>query len=274
MSEEKAVEAVKEAVILKDAVIVKAVKKGKFRRFVWQPVMTAIGIFFFPVTWFFTRKKAIDEVTCHSADAGFFLWLPIVAGFSFSGLVRLVPDWSGVFGWVYVWIIVFIVLTLIYDINARMFALLTVVFAAIWFGLRHIEHLQNIVILGAITKHLADLDPQFDPGFGSVVAWIMLAPFCYALYHLFAYGRKKFTPNEICEYHFMDGNEMSDRQGMRFRTKYRDLLETILTFGGGDIIALDNMHQEIKRYPNILFLYFIWPRLERVLNQRAVVEEN
>ena len=59
-------------------------------------------------------------------------------------------------------------------------------------------------------------------------------------------GRKKFTPNEIGEFRFGEGSELTDRTGLRFRTRYRDVLETLLSFGGGDILAVDNHQNQIK----------------------------
>jgi hypothetical protein len=82
-------------------------------------------------------------------------------------------------------------------------------------------------------------------------------------------GRKKFTPNEIGEFRFGEGSELTDRTGLRFRTRYRDVLETLLSFGGGDILAVDNHQNQIKRYQNIIGLYFVWGRLDRILHQRA-----
>ena len=47
------------------------------------------------------------------------------------------------------------------------------------------------------------------------------------------------------------------------------MLETVLSFGGGDILAVDNHQNQIKRYPNIIGLFFLWGRLDRILHQRA-----
>ena len=69
-----------------------------------------------------------------------------------------------------------------------------------------------------------------------------------------------------------EGSELTDRSGLRFRTKYRDVLETILTFGGGDLLAVDNHQNVIKRWDNIIGLFFLWNDLDRVLHQRAVSE--
>ena len=46
---------------------------------------------------------------------------------------------------------------------------------------------------------------------------------------------------------------------MRFVTKYRDVLETLLGFGGGDLLAVDNHQHVIKRYENIIGRKFILP---------------
>ena len=96
-------------------------------------------------------------------------------------------------------------------------------------------------------------------------------PWIGSLLHMALNGRKKFTPNEIGEFHFGEGSELTDRTGLRFRTKYRDVLETILTFGGGDLLAVDNHQNVIKRWDNIIGLFFFWKDLDRVLHQRAAV---
>ncbi len=120
-------------------------------------------------------------------------------------------------------------------------------------------------------SYLAALKPEYDPGTGTALSWLLLLPWCGSLLHMALNGRKRFTPNEIGEFHFGEGSELTDRTGLRFRTKYRDVLETILTFGGGDLIAVDNHQNVIKRWDNIVGLYFLWSDLDRVLHQRAAV---
>ena len=71
-----------------------------------------------------------------------------------------------------------------------------------------------------------------------------------------------------------EGSELTDRSGLKFRTKWRDLLETLLGFGAGDLLAVDNNHNVIKRWENVLFLCFVWPRLDEVLHQRSAVVDN
>jgi hypothetical protein len=49
------------------------------------------------------------------------------------------------------------------------------------------------------------------------------------------------------------------------------VLETLLGFGGGDLLAVDNHQTVIKRYENIVGLWFYWDNLDRILHQRATL---
>ena len=62
--------------------------------------------------------------------------------------------------------------------------------------------------------------------------------------------------------------------GLRFQTKYRDVLETLLGFGAGDVLAVDNQKRVIKRYENMVGLWFKWSNLDRILHQRETVLED
>src|SRR5215211_7018555 len=119
--------------------------------------------------------------------------------------------------------------------------------------------------------HFADLDPQYDHGTISAICWLLLIPWLASLFAMGFNRRKKFSPNEIAEFHFGEGSELTDRTGLRFVTKYRDVLETLLGFGSGDILAVDNHQVVIKRYENILGLWFKWDKLDRILHQRATL---
>ena len=148
------------------------------------------------------------------------------------------------------------------------------IFTLIWLASKYIELLKHIAVLTPLFDYLASLQPKLDPGSVTVLSWLLLLPWIGSLLHMALNGRKRFTPNEIGEFHFGEGSELTDRFGLRFRTKYRDVLETILTFGGGDLIAVDNHQNVIKRWDNIIGLFFFWNDLDRVLHQRAAVMES
>ena len=168
----------------------------------------------------------------------------------------------------------YFLVTLLYDFSARKLGLWVLIFALIWLASKYVELLKHIALLTPLFHYLSSLQPKLDPGTATVLSWLLLLPWIGSLLHMALNGRKKFTPNEIGEFHFGEGSELTDRTGLRFRTQYRDVLETILTFGGGDLLAVDNHQNVIKRWDNIIGLFFFWKDLDRVLHQRAAVMDS
>ena len=220
------------------------------------------------------RRGTVDEVTVYSAHPSFFLWLPIALGFISAAVVTKYPEWAGFFGWFYVWMMLYFLVMLLYDFSARKLALWVLIFTLIWLASKYLELLKQVAVLTPLLDYMASLQPKLDPGTATVLSWLLLLPWIGSLLHMALNGRKRFTPNEIGEFHFGEGSELTDRFGLRFRTKYRDVLETILTFGGGDLIAVDNHQNVIKRWDNIIGLFFFWNDLDRVLHQRAAVMDS
>jgi hypothetical protein len=247
------------------------------RRQLIRPAVNAVFQFLrymvaLPVTLVRGRRGKLDEVTVYSAHPSFFLWLLIAVGFIAAAVVERHSNWASFFGWLYIWVLVYFLVTLLYDFSTRKLALWVLIFALIWLTSKYFEHIKNVAVLGRVFDYLAELDPKLDPGTATVLSWLLVLPWIGALLHMALNGRKKFTPNEIGEFHFGEGSELTDRSGLRFRTRYRDILETMLTFGGGDLIAVDNHQNVIKRWDNIIGLFFFWNDLDRVLHQRAVSE--
>ncbi len=238
---------------------------------VWQFAKFMITL---PVAFFRRPQGKLDEVTVYSAHPSFFLWLPILVGFVSSAIVRAWPSWAGFLGWVYVWMLMYFLVTLMYDFSTRKLALWVLIFTLIWLASNYVEQLKNVAVLSPVFAYLRSLQPKLDPGTATVLSWLLLLPWIGSLLHMALNGRKKFSPNEIGEFHFGEGSELTDRVGLRFRTKYRDVLETILTFGGGDLVAVDNHQNVIKHWDNIIGLFFFWKDLDRVLHQRSVVERD
>lgn len=249
------------------------------RRRVVRPAVKAVFQFArfmitLPVVLVRSRRGKIDEVTVYSAHPSFFLWLLIAVGFLSAAIVNREPTWAGFFGWFYVWVLVYFLVTMLYDFSARKLGLWVLIFTLIWLASKYVELLQHVALLTPLFEYLASLQPKLDPGTVTVLSWLLLLPWLGSLLHMALNGRKKFSPNEIGEFHFGEGSELTDRSGLRFRTKYRDVLETILTFGGGDLLAVDNHQNVIKRWDNIVGLFFFWKDLDRVLHQRAAVMDS
>lgn len=251
---------------------------AKRRRRVVRPAISAVFQFArfmvtLPVVLIRGRRGTIDEVTVYSAHPSFFLWVLIAVGFTSAAIVTHNPTWAGFFGWLYVWVLLYFLVTMLYDFSARKLGLWVLIFTLIWLASTYIELLKHIAVLTPLFDYLAALQPQLDPGSVTALSWLLLLPWIGSLLHMALNGRKKFSPNEISEFHFGEGSELTDRTGLRFRTKCRDVLETILTFGGGDLLAVDNHQNVIKRWDNIVGLFFFWKDLDRVLHQRAAVVE-
>jgi hypothetical protein len=215
-------------------------------------------------------RSKIDEIVVYSAPPAFYLWIVIAVGFALKGLVPVYLSELAA-GWIYIFTLIYFVLALLYDMNLKKLGLWTLVIVALWLFAKYMENLRDIAILGPILHHFAALEPRYDRGTVTVLCWLLLIPWVCSLFEMRFNRKKKFSPNEIAEFHFGEGSELTDRSGLRFVTKYRDVLETLLGFGGGDLLAVDNHQNVIKRYENIVGLWFYWDKLDRVLHQRATL---
>ena len=211
-----------------------------------------------------------DEIVVYSAPPAFFLWIVIVTGF----LLRLVCPHiltAQAGAWIFIFVLVYFILAILYDMSLKKLVLVTLVAAVVWLFAKYMESLHQIAIIGPIIRHFRELDPKYDPGTVSIICWLLVIPWVCSIFEMVFNRKKQFSPNEIAEFHFGEGSELTDRSGLRFVTKYRDVLETLLGFGGGDLIAVDNQQHVIKRYENIVGLWFHWQKLDRILHQRATL---
>lgn len=215
-------------------------------------------------------RTKIDEVVVYSAPPAFFLWVVIASGL---GLHYLSPSLISerAAAWIFICTLVYFILAILYDMNLKRLALCSLVIATIWLFAKYMESLHHITLVGPALHHFGSLNPRYDHGTVAVICWLLCIPWTCAVFEMALNRKKKFSPNEIAEFHFGEGSELTDRSGLRFVTKYRDVLETVLGFGGGDILAVDNHHTVIKRYENIVGLWFKWEKLDRILHQRATL---
>jgi len=215
-------------------------------------------------------KSKVDEIVVYSAPPAFYLWIVIAVGFGLQPLVpALISERVG--AWIFILTLIFFILALLYDMSLKKLVLCSLIVAVIWLFAKYMEDLRHVAILGPIMHHFAALDPQYDQGTMLVISWLLLVPWVCSLFEMVFNRKKKFSPNEIAEFHFGEGSELTDRSGLRFVTRYRDVLETLLGWGGGDLLAVDNHGVVIKRYENIVGLWFHWQKLDRIFHQRATL---
>jgi len=216
-------------------------------------------------------KSKIDEVVVYSAPPAFFLWNVIAMGFVLRLLVptKILTPQAG--AWIFIFTLLYFLLAILCDMSLKKLVLCTLVFAVLRLFAKYVEGLRHVMILGPILRHFKNLDPRHGPGTVSVLCWLLLIPWVSSLFEMALDRKKKFRPNEIAEYYFGEGSELTHRTGLRFVTKYRDMIGTLPGFGGGGLMAVDNHQRVIRRYENVVGLTFHWNKLDRILHQRATL---
>jgi hypothetical protein len=220
----------------------------------------------------FRGDKNSEEVVCYTVDKGFYLWALIIAGFVGGAWARHWPG-SGLFwGWVYLLTLIYTVVLLLRELDTWRFVFWIGVITFIYLIAKY--PLARLGILPGLGRYITTLQPVINPDWAVLTSWGLLILFFGSLYQTFAQGRKTITPNTIEEWHFGRGSESMDRGGLRFKTSYPDVLETLLGFGSGDLVAYDRANRVVKRYEGILFLFFKWNKLDTVLHRRFAVVDN
>jgi hypothetical protein len=215
----------------------------------------------------------LEEVVVYCVHRSFFLWALILTGFISATAVRHHGD-PVTWGWVYVWVMLYTLLTLLFDLSTRKFLLWAGIFTFVWVVSLYVEDIKHVEMLSKAVRWLRSFQPKLDPGMATVLSCLLVGPWIGSLVHSFSQGRKVFSPNSIEERFLGEGRELTDRSGLKFRSRYRDLFETILGLGSGDLEAVDGNGVVVKRYENILFLTFVWSRLDEILHQRSAVVDN
>jgi hypothetical protein len=219
-------------------------------------------------------RSTSEQVVVYAVHQSFFLWAIVLSGFVGAACARHWPNSAVVWGWLYLWVLLYTLVTLLFDVSTGKFLLWLGVFSFLWLICRYLEDVKHLPVLGHLLTYFSGLRPKLDPGFAAVVSWLLLPAWIGSLFHAFGRGRKTFTPNSIEEWYAGEGSEITDRTGLKFRTRYRDIFETFLGLGAGDLEAIDGSGHVVKRWPNILFLAFTWNRLDHILHERAATVEN
>ena len=219
----------------------------------------------------FSTAKGDTEVV-YTVDRGFFLWALVLIGFAGSGIVAKWPETANALGWIWAITISYTLVLLLTELNTWKFIAWSAVILLLYLIVRY--PLGWLGIVPGMGKYLNNLHPTLSPDLAQVVSWGALILFVSSLYNSFANGRKTFSPNSIEEWHFLTGSEVFDKGMLRFRTRYPDLLETILGFGAGEIVAFDRAGRIQKRYENVFGLFFKWKRLDKILHTRFAEVDN
>ena len=242
-------------------------------QFIWW-IITGFG-------YFSTQRNEQgipNRIVVYSVHRAFYVWLAVIVGFVGATIVRhidpaLTGSTSLVLGWIYTVVVIVTVVTLIFDFSTWKFLLVVGGFIFVWLLSKFLQS-HNIPVIGMFATYIASLNPRLEPGYAAVMSWLLLMLWLGAAFHSFVRGRKTFQPNSVEEWVLGEGREVIDRAGVKFRTRYRDVLEAILGFGAGDIEAYDTTQHVVKRWENIVFLAFKWNSLDRLLHERMTYVDN
>jgi hypothetical protein len=220
-----------------------------------------------------SARFKIEEISIYCLHRSFFLWALILTGFIAAAAVRHHGS-PLLWGWVYIWVLLYTLLTLLFDLSALRFALWAGIAMFVWVVSKYLEDLKHMHVLSGLTAWVRHFHPHLDAGMATVLSVLLLVPWLIGLFYSFSQGRKVFSPNTIEEWFLGEGREITDRSGLKFRSRYRDVFETALGLGSGDLEAIDGNGNVVKRYENIVCLLFVWRRLDEILHQRSAVVDN
>ena len=224
-----------------------------------------------------SRRKSrmqAEEIVCYAVHRSFFLWLVILVGFIAAPCLNHHVGSPTLWGWVYLFTMLYTIVTLLFDVSTPRALLWGGIFCFIWLISKYLEDMRHMTVLTGVFRYLRNLRPDLSPGFAAVMSWLLLVPWVAALFHTFSRGRTTFSPNSIEEWYMGEGRDVMDRSGLKFRSRYRDLFESLLGFGAGDLEAIDSNRHVVRRWENILFLAFQWRKLDEILHQRAAIVDN
>jgi hypothetical protein len=169
-----------------------------------------------------------EEIIVYTVHRSFYLWAIILSGFVSAACVNQWPAAATVWGWIYVLVLLYTIFCLLFDVSTMRALLWAGIFCLLWIVSKYLEDMKHMTVLSGVWSYLASLHPRLDAGTASVISWMLLVPWIGALFHAFSRGRKSFSPNMIEERFLGEGREIIDRSGLTFRTRYRDLFETVL----------------------------------------------
>jgi hypothetical protein len=240
-------------------------------KLLWQ-----IVCFVFGVCRRFTGKPRfkLEEAAFYSVHKSFYLWGLIVLGWFTSLCLRIFPSWAGALTWLYVWALFYTFLLFLFDLGTIKIIVCSLIIFFLCVTFRYVEAVQKVSVLGWIYSHFAGRPPVMNEGLPHVVSWLLFVPWVIMAVESYRVGKKTLSPNGIEERHLLVGNEITDRAGLRFVSRYPDLLESVLGFGAGSIVAYDGQQKVVKEWNNILGLFFIWNRLDEIMHQRSAVVDN
>jgi hypothetical protein len=96
---------------------------------------------------FTSKKYKLDEIVLYKVPRAFFLWFPILVGFTCAYIVRNHPAQAVTVGWIYLFAIFYTLLAVLYDISPLMLLLISLVIGFVCLLSSKLEQSHNWLIL-------------------------------------------------------------------------------------------------------------------------------
>lgn len=212
------------------------------------------------------------EIYIASFPAIVYFW-PAILTFFFCGFMQPVGILEpGTLGWLTICMFAFNVLVIVQDFDQKKFLILVLVVVSLgliaWIiNMKGFEFLQKIVQALIETQPTLSTSAYFLFGFSTLFlfAWGMLRP-------MFDYW--KLEHNEFVHYIQPFGRDMSiPRQGSTVSKEVPDILEFILTLGGGSLVVRRE-GEIVATIPHIPFLGRRMKVIEKMLSEQRVTTYN
>ena len=212
-----------------------------------------------------TNRKAIYVA---SFPAIVYFW-PATVTFLICGLLQAVGVGSpGTLGWVAVLMFAFNILVIVQDFDQKKFLILVLAIVVIGLGV-WIVNMKGLTFIKTFVGFLATVSPEFSTSAYLVLGCILLIFFVWGLIRpMFDYWR--IEHNEFVHYIQPFGRDQSiPRQGSTVVKQIPDILEFILTLGGGSLV-ITREERVWATIPHIPFLGRRMKAIEKMLSETRV----
>ncbi len=248
---------------------------------VFSAIAGFIAMIFKPIAWVVrplvfrvSKERGNPKVNFTSFSNLLYLWPIMVIGWVGPWLTSGDKPWvsAGVMGWIWITVMLIVIICIGSDTDRNKTAALAAVVIIFWLGGLLLEAKKGIPVLSNVYDFFAGYNVQFDPGTAGVFSMATLVLLFFVIGSAWFDGRYEITTREITHKRLFRTSDSLPRAAKRIKRDWRDLIETILGLGAGDVIVLDTNSNVVMRIPNVPFLWFFRQDVDHILEVLATTE--
>ncbi len=224
-------------------------------------------------------KSPPHEVVFFAYPKLIYAWPLIVAGLGFYFLAwgwesafstESYESLSGFLGWAYLFTTLITLTTMAIDLERNYAFVWALIFGLFFFGGLALSSWTNIPIFDKIFDFFYRLGAKYDPGYGLALSILLLFPYAVMLIWVRINHRWRITHNEFEQYSWGRADDSLARGAKRVRSTYPDLLEFLLCGAGTLIVYSATGRSELRRIPNVPFLFRVRKKINALLETQQV----